>query len=95
MSSSKIPVRSWRIMEAEPHGLMMWFDPRTECPELRHVIPPDSDGWYEGGALGELVEGLELEESGTHTEEGGSGPPEGREEREGSTGGIDLSDLPF
>jgi len=33
-SRSRIPIRSWRVCEAEPHGLQMWFDPRTERPRL-------------------------------------------------------------
>ncbi len=30
-------LRSWRFTEAEPHGLMMWFDPATEDPSLRDL----------------------------------------------------------
>ena len=42
LEQGEIPVRSWRVTEAEPHGLMMWFDPAREIPMLRST-PPISD----------------------------------------------------
>jgi len=38
----EITVRSWRVTGADPRGCMMWFDPATEVPMLRHR-PPDSE----------------------------------------------------
>ena len=38
-----IVVRSWRITEAEPHGLMMWFDLTREVPLLGLHSPPSSE----------------------------------------------------
>ncbi len=58
---------SWRVVSAEPSGMMMWFDPEREAPMYR-VLSPGSDGtdgFYEGGALGE------------HLEEGEGSPGEG------------------
>jgi len=48
-------VRSWRIVEAEPSGCMMWFDPDVEVPHLTPVppLPRSSEG------LGPLLAGSE------------------------------------
>jgi len=32
----EIPIRNWRVMEAEPSGLMLWFDPTCESIRLYH-----------------------------------------------------------
>ena len=32
-------IRSWRIAEAEPSGLLLWFDPATETVILRDLDP--------------------------------------------------------
>ena len=34
----------WRVMEAEPSGLLLWFDPETEFPRLYEVEPPRDSG---------------------------------------------------
>ncbi len=33
-------VRSWRIQDGDPEGLLMWFDPSFEVPMLG-VLPPE------------------------------------------------------
>ena len=75
MSSAELgellPVRSWRIMDAEPHGAMMWFDPDREVPSLRSL--PHGGEEIEGEAS-RSAEGLER--CGTLREVGG-GPLEG------------------
>jgi len=35
-------VRTWRIVQAEPTGCFMWFDPSRETPMVRST-PPDGD----------------------------------------------------
>ena len=30
----RIPIRQWRVCEASPSGLQLWFDPRVEFPRL-------------------------------------------------------------
>ena len=34
-----VPVRSWRMQEAEPSGMFMWFDPERETPALWSRFP--------------------------------------------------------
>ena len=58
MSETRILLRSWRIMEAEPYGLMMWFDPLRERPELYTLEPGQDSG------VDEFREGNEPDESG-------------------------------
>ena len=36
----RIPIRGWRILRADPSGLLLWFDPRVEFPRL-FTLPPD------------------------------------------------------
>ena len=79
----EIPVRSWRITEALPSGMSMWFDPAREVPGLRS-LPPDqrrTEPYYEGGAL-----------DGTSME-GGGVPPEGGDTKTSDRG--DHRGLPF
>ncbi len=60
--SSWKPALSWRVTEAEPSGMMMWFDPAREEPGVRVALPPDGedlDSFYEGGALEGTSEGAE------------------------------------
>ncbi len=69
----EITVCSWRIVKGDPSGMMMWFDPTCEeprlvrLPALSEAPPPDSDLFYEGGALA----------SPEQSEEGRVGPLEG------------------
>ncbi len=60
--------RMWRITTAEPSGAMMWFDPEREIPMIR-TPPPDSEDFYEGGAL-LAFEGTLMEEEGVPLEGG-------------------------
>ncbi len=50
---AEITVSSWRITQAQPTGMMMWFDPEREVPLLRtaSVLEREELGYYEGGAL--------------------------------------------
>ena len=32
-----VPVREWRMRDAEPYGMWMWFDPHRESVELYDV----------------------------------------------------------
>jgi len=36
-------IKAWRMMQAEPFGLLMWFDPNTERPRLYELEPGDSE----------------------------------------------------
>jgi len=40
----QLVLRSWRTMEAEPHGLMVWFDPTREQLKLFELEPSEIDG---------------------------------------------------
>jgi len=40
----KKPVKAWRIMKAEPFGLLVWFDPSTERPEIHSSEPLENPG---------------------------------------------------
>ena len=53
MRDSRIPIRSWRVVEAQPHGLSMWFDPRTERPRLYALGPSEPSGSRGVGDPGE------------------------------------------
>ena len=50
MSDAGIPagdlkkVCSWRIVAADPTGLLMWFDPKCEEPLLRSLPPVSEEG---------------------------------------------------
>ncbi len=35
------------MVEAQPHGLTVWFDPEVERVELHDVEPPSEDGVLE------------------------------------------------
>jgi len=82
-SRAELVIRSWRIQEAEPHGLTMWFDPRCEEPALRSAPPPISEE--------SLKFEVELEDVGTKSEEEGV-PLEGGDTR---TSAQKDSELPF
>ena len=41
-------LRSWRVTEAQPHGLTVWFDPHREQLKLYELEPPDYSGVREG-----------------------------------------------
>jgi len=45
-------------MSAEPYGLLMWFDPRTERPRLYELEPGD----LEEGTLVVREDALEMDE---------------------------------
>ena len=38
------PIKQWRIMKAEPSGLLLWFDPMTEFPRLYELEPSLREG---------------------------------------------------
>ena len=43
---------NWRVLKAEPSGLMVWFDPDQERLELHDLEPPGEAGVHdvhEGG----------------------------------------------
>jgi len=40
-------IRSWRVLKAEPSGLLLWFDPMIECPRLYELEPPKDSGVLE------------------------------------------------
>ncbi len=40
MRGSEVKVLAWRVMEAEPSGAMMWFDPLTEEPVIYRLPLP-------------------------------------------------------
>ena len=39
----EIVVRAWRVVEAQPSGCMLWFDPAREVPKLYRLLPPDGE----------------------------------------------------
>ncbi len=82
--------RMWRITAAEPSGCMMWFDPEREIPMIR-TPPPNSEGFYEGGALLGF-EGTLMEEEGVPLE---GGDARTSEERPNAGSGGSSPDLPF
>jgi len=57
----ELVLRSWRMMKADPSGLMCWFDPEREKLMLFELDPREDsrvdalcegdDQYYEGGAL--------------------------------------------
>jgi len=38
----ELPVRNWRILEAEPSGMLVWFDPKCELVKIYRT--PHRDG---------------------------------------------------
>ncbi len=36
-------LRAWRFMEAEPFGMLMWFDPLLEQPGLTVLSPEERE----------------------------------------------------
>ncbi len=48
----------WRMMEAEPSGCMIWFDPSSEVVRLYRISPPSDSDSVPSGAP-ELDEGGE------------------------------------
>ena len=82
--------RMWRITAAEPSGCMMWFDPDREIPMIKSP-PPDSEDFYEGGALF-VFEGTLMEEEGVPLE---GGDAKTSEERPNAVPGAPPRDLPF
>ena len=43
-AKKRIELRSWRVAEAQPSGLFVWFDPARESVELYEVEPPTESG---------------------------------------------------
>jgi len=82
---------SWRVTEAQPHGMMMWFDPFTEEPGVRLHLHTDSEdgspvlGSSEEDGTSRGVEGVPLEGSEARTSD--------RRPINGSPG--DPGELPF
>ncbi len=56
-------VLAWRIQEAQPHGLTMWFDPSCEVPILG-ITPSDSEVTQDLSLDAEAAAGTMLEEAG-------------------------------
>ena len=56
MANTGIPIRNWRVVEAEPHGLQLWFDPLRERPSL-HLLEPSP-----GGGVAKCNEGDDLDD---------------------------------
>ena len=46
-SVCKMPVRMWRITEAEPYGCSMWFDPANEVPALEPLAEGDRSAYVD------------------------------------------------
>ncbi len=40
----KIVLRSWRVIEGEPSGMFVWYDPTRESIELYELEPPTETG---------------------------------------------------
>ena len=51
----EIPLRMWRVVEAEPDGCTCWFDPSREQLKLYELEPGDFPG------VGERCEGDDQE----------------------------------
>ena len=74
--SKQLVLRSWRTMEAEPDGLMVWFDPTREQLKLYELDPPEDSGvgecceegdhHYEGGALDQVKRDSDAYKERTH-----------------------------
>ena len=73
MARKRIVLRSWRVQEAEPSGLFVWFDPDREGVELYELDPPTESGvgdpceeddqrglWDSSDQVNELVDSNEL-----------------------------------
>jgi len=39
----ELTVRCWRVMQAEPHGSLVWFDPEREVVKLYRLPPLNSE----------------------------------------------------
>jgi len=71
---SFLAVRQWRIVTAEPSGLLMWFDPLREIPLLRSTLP-DGDCHEQAPPASSLipwehmVEGRVVPDEGSDSEE--------------------------
>jgi len=74
-SSAMISICNWRISNALPSGLNLWFDPFRECPILVGVGPPGSRS--ENASSETLVPWEQLSLPGVLTYEG-SDPEEPR-----------------
>ena len=44
MARKRVVLRSWRVMEASPSGLFVWYDPTRESVELFELEPPSETG---------------------------------------------------
>jgi len=89
----EIVVRAWRVTGAEPHGMMMWFDPASEVPSLRSRPHDCEDGselpLFESGTP-EVVEGVPCEGRETNRSEGSQlqlGPDRAELPHDGGTHG--------
>ena len=51
MAKKRITLRAWRVSEAAPSGLSVWFDPDREYVEIYELEPLPEDG------VGECSEG--------------------------------------
>ena len=45
--ANRIILRQWRMTEASPSGMTVWFDPLRETVELFEVEPPKDSGVLE------------------------------------------------
>ncbi len=64
-------VCNWRVFEAQPSGLMLWFDPSCEVVRLYRLPPPDGEEvgdealeLDEGGKIGDLDKIVSVSASG-------------------------------
>ncbi len=44
IAMKRIVLRSWRVVEAEPSGFFVWYDPTREGIELYELEPPKDSG---------------------------------------------------
>ena len=47
--AKRLVLRSWRLMDADPSGLFVWYDPTRESIELYELDPPKESGVPEVG----------------------------------------------
>jgi len=73
LTERRLVLRSWRVVEAEPSGLFVWYDPSREAVQLYEVEPPMESG------VGDPCEGDDQRSLWSSREELDSGLPPGEE----------------
>ena len=69
-SENMLVVRQWRMVTAEPSGMLMWFDPELETPLLRSThLDSDTGSTPSGENLEHSPERWVIPDEGSASEE--------------------------